>query len=114
MAVKKTAVSPLMKKLSTYIATAGNKSPPKHVVEKTKHHILDTLAAMVSGAKLKPGRVTLSYAKTLGGKPEALVVGTKLLTSSVNAALINAMLADRKSTRLNSSHVKRSRMPSSA
>ena len=92
-AKKKTAVSPLMTKLSTYIAGAVKKSPPKHVVEKTKHHILDTLAAMVSGAKLKPGRITLSYAKTLGGKPEALVVGTKLLTSSVNAALINAMLA---------------------
>ncbi|NBR29734.1 MAG: MmgE/PrpD family protein, partial [Betaproteobacteria bacterium] len=72
-AKKKAAVSPLMKKLSTYIAGAVKKSPPAKVVEKTKHHILDTLAAMVSGAKLKPGRVTLSYAKTLGGKPEALV-----------------------------------------
>ena len=71
MAAKKTAVSPLMKKLSAYIAGATKKSPPKEVIEKTKHHILDTLAAMVSGAKLKPGRVTLSYAKTLGGKPEA-------------------------------------------
>jgi 2-methylcitrate dehydratase PrpD len=94
MAVKKTAaISPLMKKLSGYIAGATRKSPPKEVVEVTKHHILDTLAAMVSGAKLLPGRVTLSYAKTLGGKPEALVVGTRLLTSTVNAALINAMLA---------------------
>ena len=77
-AKKKTAVSPLMTKLSTYIAGAVKKSPPKHVVEKTKHHILDTLAAMVSGAKLKPGRITLSYAKTLGGKPEALVMHLNL------------------------------------
>ena len=89
----KTAVSPVMKKLSTYIAGALKKSPPRHVVEKTKHHILDTLAAMVSGAKLVPGRVTLSYAKTLGGRAEALVVGTRLLTNAVNAATVNAMLA---------------------
>ena len=93
MAAKKTAVSPLMKKLSGYIAGAAKKSPPKLVVEKTKHHILDTLAAMVSGSRLLPGKMTLSYAKTLGGRPEALVVGSKLLTSAVNAALANAMLA---------------------
>ena len=92
-AANKAAVSPLMKKLSGYIAGAARKSPPKHVVEKTKHHILDTLAAMVSGARLHPGRMTLSYAKTLGGKAEATVVGAKVQTSAVNAALINAMLA---------------------
>jgi hypothetical protein len=33
-AKKKTAVSPLMKKLSTYIAGAVKKSPPKHVVRR--------------------------------------------------------------------------------
>ena len=94
MAAKKAAaISPLMKKLSGYIAGATKKSPPKNVVEKTKHHILDTLAAMVSGSRLLPGKITLSYAKTLGGKPEALVVGSKIVTSAVNAALVNAMLA---------------------
>src|SRR5205085_2469777 len=55
--------------------------------------ILDTLAAMVSGARLKPGEMAIRYASTLGGKPEAGVVTTKIVTSAVNAALANAMFA---------------------
>ena len=43
------AVSPLMRELSTYIARAPRRALPAAVVEKTKHHILDTIAAMVSG-----------------------------------------------------------------
>ena len=70
------AISPLMKQVSGYIAGALRKPLPKPVVEKTKQHILDTFAAMVSGAGLLPGRMAISYARTLGGKPEALVAGS--------------------------------------
>ena len=42
-------ISPVMKTLATYIAQAGKKPLPANVVERTKHHLLDTLAAMVSG-----------------------------------------------------------------
>ena len=42
------ASSPLMKQVSGYIAGALRKPLPKPVVEKTKQHILDTFAAMVS------------------------------------------------------------------
>ena len=87
------AISPLMQELSGYIAAARRRALPAPVVEKTKHHVLDTLAAMVSGAKLLPGRKAIAYAKTLGGAREATVVGTKLMTSAVNAALANGMLA---------------------
>jgi 2-methylcitrate dehydratase PrpD len=79
--------------LSEYIAGALQRSLPDAVAEKARHHVLDTLAAMVSGAHLRPGRMAIGYVASLGGAPEASVVGTQLLTSAINAALANGMLA---------------------
>ena len=89
----KTTVSPLMKTLATYMAGAAEKPLPKHVAEKTKHHLLDTIAAMVSGSRLLPGTKAIAYAKTLGGAPQALVIGSKIVTNAEQAAHINGMLA---------------------
>jgi len=87
------AISPLMRTLATYMAGAAKKPLPKVVTEKTKHHVLDTIAAMVSGSRLLPGRKAINYVKTLGGKPEALVIGSKILVNAEQAALANGMLA---------------------
>jgi 2-methylcitrate dehydratase PrpD len=86
-------ISAPMLELSEYIAGALARTLPDGVVEKACHHVLDTLAAMVSGAELKPGRLAIGYAEAQGGTPEASVVGTRLRTSAVNAALANGMLA---------------------
>ncbi len=43
------APGPVVVKLGNYMAEAAGRALPEEVVEKTKHHILDTLAAMVSG-----------------------------------------------------------------
>jgi 2-methylcitrate dehydratase PrpD len=90
--MKNTPISPLMTQLATYIARAAKKPLPKAVVEKTKHHLLDTLAAMVSGSRLLPGCKAISYVKTLGGTKEATVVGSRFLTTATNAAFANGML----------------------
>jgi 2-methylcitrate dehydratase PrpD len=82
-----------MQQLSTYIARAGKRPLPPAVREKTKHHILDTIAAMVSGAPLLPGRKGIAYVKTLGGAREACVIGSRIVTSAANAALANGMSA---------------------
>ena len=42
--------------LSGYIAQALALPLPDAVAEKARHHILDTLAAIVSGPRLAPGR----------------------------------------------------------
>jgi 2-methylcitrate dehydratase PrpD len=86
-------ISPVMRALSAHIAAALAKPLPATVVEKTKHHILDTIAAMVSGSRLAPGKKAVGYVKTLGGGKEACVIGSKIVTSAVNAALANGMLA---------------------
>jgi 2-methylcitrate dehydratase PrpD len=85
-------ISPLMKTLSEYIAGALKRPLPKDVLEKTRHHVLDTIAAMVSGSRLLPGRKAIAYAKTLGGAKEATVIGSRVVTLAQHAALANGML----------------------
>jgi len=88
----KPEISPVMQKVSAYIAAAPRKALPAKVLEKTKHHVLDTLAAMVSGSRLLPGRKAILYAKTLGGKAEAVIAGSRIVTTAATAALANGML----------------------
>ena len=82
-----------MRRLSRYIAEAPRKALPPAVLEKTKHHILDTIAAMISGSRLLPGRKGISFVKTLGGTKEACVIGSRMLTTASSAALANGMSA---------------------
>jgi 2-methylcitrate dehydratase PrpD len=91
--LSKEAISPVMRQLSAYIARAPRKPLPPAVVEKTKHHILDTIAAMLSGSRLLPGRKAISFVRTLGGVKEAGVIGSRIVTGAINAALANGMLA---------------------
>ena len=86
-------ISAPTRELSAYIAQARALRLPAAVAEKARHHILDTLAAMVSGARLPPGRIAIAYVRRLGGAREASVAGSKVMTSAVNAALANGMLA---------------------
>jgi 2-methylcitrate dehydratase PrpD len=84
-------VSPIMLKLSKYIASATTKPIPEKVSQRAKLHLIDTFAAMISGSRLEPGKKAISYIKTLGGTPEASVIGTSIKTTAQNAALANGM-----------------------
>ena len=86
-------VSPLMRRVSAYIASAPRRPLPTAAAEKTKHHILDTMAAMISGSRLAPGIRAIDYVESLGGRKEASIIGRTFMTSAVNAALANGMLA---------------------
>ena len=88
-----TEISAPTRELSSYIAQAPSLVLPGAVAEKARQHILDTIAAMVSGSRLPPGRLAIAYAGGLGGRAEASVVGTRIITSCVHAALANGMLA---------------------
>ena len=80
-------------RLARYMAEARERSLAPHVAQDAKHRILDTLAAMVSGSRLKPGEMAIRYARAQGGVAEATVVATDITTSAVNAALVNGMFA---------------------
>ncbi len=86
-------VSEVMRALSRYISSALERELPPEVREKGKHHLLDTLAAMVSGSRLPPGEAAIRYAALQGGREEACIPGSGILTTAVTAALAGGMLA---------------------
>jgi len=86
-------VSPLMATLSAYMADAGGRALPDEVVEKAKHHILDTFAAMISGSNLPPARAALKFARDYTTDTTATIAASKMTASPLEAALINGMLA---------------------
>lgn len=86
-------ISPVMEKLSAYMAEARNRALPDNALQDTKHHILDTIAAMVSGSELPPGRMAIDFARTYGGQKIATVVASQILCGPIEAAFANGELA---------------------
>jgi 2-methylcitrate dehydratase PrpD len=82
-----------MDKLSRYMSEARDRALPDEVAEKTKQHIVDTLAAMISGSELTPGRAALQFVGAYGGKEVATVVASKIVCGPIEAALTNGVLA---------------------
>jgi|EndMetStandDraft_8_1072994.scaffolds.fasta_scaffold40205_1 2-methylcitrate dehydratase PrpD len=87
------AVSPVMAALSAYMSEARERALPDDVVEKSKHHVLDTIAAMISGVALLPGQAAIRFVEGYGGARIATVVGSGLLAGPIEAALANGVLA---------------------
>jgi 2-methylcitrate dehydratase PrpD len=73
------------------MALARDRALPPDVARETRHRILDTIAAMVSGARLKPGEAAIRFARAQGGVAEASILTTSIRTSAINAAMVNGM-----------------------
>jgi len=86
-------VSEVMKALSAYMSAAGDKALPDGAAEQTKHHLLDTLASIISGSQLLPGQAALRYIRTHGGKGAATVAATMLTAAPAESALANGVMA---------------------
>src|SRR5947209_7315959 len=86
-------VSPVMQTLSDYMADAGSRTLPIESAEHAKHHLLDTLASMISGSELLPGQAAQRYIRAHGGKGTATIAGTALTATPVDAALANGVMA---------------------
>ena len=86
-------VGPVMERLSRYMSDAAGRALPDEVAEKAKQHLLDTLAAMISGSSLPPGRAALQFSRAYGGREVATVVAADFLCGPIEAAFTNGMLA---------------------
>ena len=86
-------ISEIMTRLSTYMSQARDRALPDDVLEKAKWHVLDTIAAMVSGSELTPGRAAIAFARAYGGKEVATVVGDTIVCGPIEAALVNGTMA---------------------
>src|SRR2546429_704505 len=92
MSVKPDSAPPqLAQTLSEYITGPAGRPLPPAVAEKTRHHVLDTLAAIISGSRLKAGKLATAYVVRFAGTPEATVIGTALMVPAEFAALANGM-----------------------
>jgi 2-methylcitrate dehydratase PrpD len=87
------AISPVMTKLSTYMSEAASRTLPDDVVEVTKHHVLDTLSAVISGSKLPAGVAALRFAHLYGGEKISTVAASNVVCGPIEAALANAEMA---------------------
>lgn len=87
------AISSTMQTLSRYMASARNAPLPPAIIDQAKDHILDTLAAMISGSRLPPGLAALQFAKSCGGATTAAVVATHVRCDPAQAAMLNGVLA---------------------
>jgi 2-methylcitrate dehydratase PrpD len=87
------ATKKIIDSLVEYMLAARQAKLPAAVVQKGKSHILDSLAAIVSGSRLKPGQLGLQHARAQGGKEECSVLGTNLKTTPIMAAFANGMSA---------------------
>ena len=92
------SVSPVMNRLSAYMTEAGSHGLPDEVIENTKHHVLDTIASMISGSQLLPGQQAIRFVRRHGGKKVAAVAASNILCGAIEAALANAMLAQADET----------------
>ena len=79
--------------VATHAAAAATADYPREVLEKGKLQLLDTLAAIVSGAALEAGIAGQRYATSLGGRPTATILGTAMRAPLSEAVLANGMAA---------------------
>jgi 2-methylcitrate dehydratase PrpD len=88
-----TAPADTTARLAHHIAQSPARPLPPEVMHKAALHLLDTIAAMVSGTQLAAGAKALAFATASASGSESLVIGTQLLVSAPLAAMANGMLA---------------------
>jgi len=86
-------ISDITARLTAYMSEAGDRALPDKVLEQAKWHILDTIAAMISGSELPPGRAAIAFARANAGNALATIVGDTALCGPIDAALANGVLA---------------------
>jgi hypothetical protein len=82
----RTETSAVTAALARYLAAARARPLPAPAQRDTLHRILDTLGAIVSGARLKPGEMAVRFVRQQGGTAEATVCASGMRTSAIKAA----------------------------
>src|SRR6201993_4085811 len=83
----------VMDALSAYMSAARSRELPDDVTEQAKFHLLDTIAAMISGSELPPGQAAQRHIREHSGTGPTTVVSSTLTSPPIDAALANGMMA---------------------
>jgi 2-methylcitrate dehydratase PrpD len=75
--------------IAEFVAKSRWEEFPREAVEQAKRAILDTVGVTLAGSVEPPARIVQNVAETEGGAPLATVLGTRIRTGGVWAALAN-------------------------
>jgi 2-methylcitrate dehydratase PrpD len=82
------------RRLAAFSSALAYDDIPRHVLEKVKHLILDTLGAALAATTLGAGcREVAQVMRDIGGQPESTILGFGYKVAAPNAALANGALA---------------------
>jgi 2-methylcitrate dehydratase PrpD len=84
---------PQMAALGEYMSAARHRSLPTEIAEHAKHHVLDTLAAMISGSGLPPGQAAQRYIRDNAVEGSVTIAASALTAPPIDAALANGVMA---------------------
>ncbi len=77
--------------IAAWITKIRLRDIPKKVRRRAKQHVLDGFATVVAGANEEASRRIDGHLHSLGGKPEATIVGTRAKAPAEHAALANGV-----------------------
>lgn len=90
---RESKISQEINAISEYLTSIRESDVSPEVERKACQHLLDTLASVISGSQLLAGRKAVEFVSGQGKSGEALVLGTDLMTTAINAAMANGMSA---------------------
>lgn len=82
----------LSQRLTEFMSKTKYEDIPTKVLEEAKHCFIDCLGCMLAGAKEPVAGIIVNYVETMGGNPDASVIGHNLKTSVYNAAMANGVI----------------------
>jgi len=91
-----------------FLATFSFNDIPTEVIHQTKLYILDNLGCALGGYAIDWGKKVIALGRDLGGKPEAVVIGSGDRLQCANAAYVNGKLSnilDMDETLYNNRHI---------
>ena len=80
--------------LAAYVKAAKFKDFPEAVINRAKYLILDNIGCALGGTQTEIGKKYLRVSANWNGAPESTVMGTGTRVSCMNAAYVNAQLAN--------------------
>jgi len=80
--------------LANYVGKAKYEDSPVDVVNHAKKSISDTIACGLGGRKSLEGDILVDIMKSMGGKPEATVIGDKTRLPFMQAAQVNRVITN--------------------
>jgi 2-methylcitrate dehydratase PrpD len=90
--IKKNRMGKITENFSEFIERVQFSDLPEDVIYETKNVLLDSIGCALNGFFSTAGRISVDFAKRLGGVPESSIIGTEEKVSCVNAAFANGQL----------------------